>query len=290
MGKQLAPPNTLRWPAIACPPACWRAKALCSGTRGPHPLLFQTDARWGLDFVWPYLMHYPRDKIGVIDEVCVFHPPTSRAKGNTLYHVGELPAGHHGILDGAAQARVCVRGGDRVAPVAFGIGPGQLPARPPSPPPSLLSWGSGAVAPYSAKQEEQVRFNEWGFSTAKRMKLVRGEGRGCGAGSDSEAGAAPGCCSNHGGMACRSGGDSCHGTRPRGLSHRSPTTARRAGRTGSATSFRRCPGRPTPRAAGAWGPWSSRCDGWGRGRSRLAARRWEFEPRPCKRAQSPRSR
>lgn len=54
-----------------------------------------TNARWGLDFVWPYLLHYPRDKIGVIDEVCVFHPPTSRAKGNTLYHVGELLDGGH---------------------------------------------------------------------------------------------------------------------------------------------------------------------------------------------------
>ena len=25
----------------------------------------------GLDFVWPFLLHYPRDRIAVIDDVCM---------------------------------------------------------------------------------------------------------------------------------------------------------------------------------------------------------------------------
>lgn len=66
--------------------------------------------------------------------------------------------------------------------------PGQLPT------PALApSRGSGAVAPYSAKQEEQVRFSEWGFSTAKRKKLVRcGAGKRGALGKGQESGSAAG--------------------------------------------------------------------------------------------------
>lgn len=28
---------------------------------------------WGLDYVWPYLLRYPSDEIGIIDAVCVSH-------------------------------------------------------------------------------------------------------------------------------------------------------------------------------------------------------------------------
>ena len=28
----------------------------------------------GLDWVWPFLLGYPQDKIAVIDDVCVIHP------------------------------------------------------------------------------------------------------------------------------------------------------------------------------------------------------------------------
>ena len=28
----------------------------------------------GLDWIWPYLLGYPQDRIAVIDEVCVIHP------------------------------------------------------------------------------------------------------------------------------------------------------------------------------------------------------------------------
>jgi hypothetical protein len=37
-------------------------------------------AGWGLDWVWPYLLRYPRDSIAVIDEICMVHPHTVGTK------------------------------------------------------------------------------------------------------------------------------------------------------------------------------------------------------------------
>ncbi len=31
----------------------------------------------GLDWVWPFLLGYPQDKIAAIDDVCVIHPKKS---------------------------------------------------------------------------------------------------------------------------------------------------------------------------------------------------------------------
>ncbi|KAL4430961.1 hypothetical protein ABPG75_006217 [Micractinium tetrahymenae] len=40
---------------------------------------------WGLDFVWPFLLRYPVDKIAVVDQACVYHPPSLPQKGSSLY-------------------------------------------------------------------------------------------------------------------------------------------------------------------------------------------------------------
>ncbi len=46
-------------------------------------------AGWGLDFVWPFLLRYPRDRIAVVDQVCMFHPPSTPNKANSVYNAGE---------------------------------------------------------------------------------------------------------------------------------------------------------------------------------------------------------
>jgi len=38
------------------------------------PSLYNAYTGWGLDFIWPFLLRYPRAKIAVIDEVCMQHP------------------------------------------------------------------------------------------------------------------------------------------------------------------------------------------------------------------------
>ena len=44
-------------------------------------------AGWGLDFVWPFLLKYPKDKIAVLDDVCIYHPHSSAKSGPGLYDV-----------------------------------------------------------------------------------------------------------------------------------------------------------------------------------------------------------
>ena len=36
----------------------------------------------GLDSVWPALLGYPEDRIGIIDSMCMLHPPTPGGLGN----------------------------------------------------------------------------------------------------------------------------------------------------------------------------------------------------------------
>eukprot|EP00887_Chlorella_sp_A99_P005466 scaffold1.g5466.t1 len=50
-----------------------------------RPTLHDAYVGWGLDFVWPFLLKYPKDKIAVIDQVCVFHPPSTGLKSNSVY-------------------------------------------------------------------------------------------------------------------------------------------------------------------------------------------------------------
>lgn len=50
-----------------------------------RPSLYNAFFGWGLDFVWPFLLHYPLDKIAVVDEVCIYHPPSNPQRGTSLY-------------------------------------------------------------------------------------------------------------------------------------------------------------------------------------------------------------
>lgn len=43
---------------------------------------------WGMDIIWPYLAGWPKDKIAVIDQVCMHHSPR---KGRTGLYSIKLP-------------------------------------------------------------------------------------------------------------------------------------------------------------------------------------------------------
>jgi hypothetical protein len=64
---QAGPPDAMPDTPHPSSHACYRA---CLPL--PHPA--------GLDFVWPFLLHYPRDRIAVIDDVCMLHPHTAEGK------------------------------------------------------------------------------------------------------------------------------------------------------------------------------------------------------------------
>jgi hypothetical protein len=42
---------------------------------------YWTYVGWGLDSIWPALLHYPRDRIAIIDAVCMRHKPSQGALG-----------------------------------------------------------------------------------------------------------------------------------------------------------------------------------------------------------------
>ena len=51
---------------------------------------------WGLDSLWPALLHYPKNRIGVVDAVCITHIPTEgglgvNGKENSVYAPGLSP-------------------------------------------------------------------------------------------------------------------------------------------------------------------------------------------------------
>ena len=51
-----------------------------------------TRAPAGLDFVWPFVLGYPRDRIAVIDAVCMVHPGKQEGGKASLYSI-ESPYG-----------------------------------------------------------------------------------------------------------------------------------------------------------------------------------------------------
>lgn len=40
---------------------------------------------WGLDYLWPFLLGYPDDKVAVIDAVCMHHPYAKQKDAASLY-------------------------------------------------------------------------------------------------------------------------------------------------------------------------------------------------------------
>ncbi|KFM26396.1 hypothetical protein F751_4889 [Auxenochlorella protothecoides] len=51
------------------------------------PTLYDAYTGWGLDFVWPFLLKYPKNRIAVIDEVCMVHP-SKKLSGQSIYSSG----------------------------------------------------------------------------------------------------------------------------------------------------------------------------------------------------------
>ncbi|GAB4822225.1 hypothetical protein N2152v2_009271 [Parachlorella kessleri] len=49
------------------------------------PSCYNAHFGWALDFVWPFLLRYPQDKVAVIDEVCMGHPPSNSKQSASLY-------------------------------------------------------------------------------------------------------------------------------------------------------------------------------------------------------------
>jgi hypothetical protein len=46
-----------------------------------RPTLYNAFTGWGLDFVWPFMMRYPRRRVAVLDEICMVHSAPSGSKG-----------------------------------------------------------------------------------------------------------------------------------------------------------------------------------------------------------------
>ena len=54
--------------------SCWATLSIAPCQICPAHALFCLNAGYGLDWIWPFLLGYPQDRIAVIDEVCVIHP------------------------------------------------------------------------------------------------------------------------------------------------------------------------------------------------------------------------
>lgn len=100
------------------------------------PSLYNAYTGWGLDFIWPFLLRYPRAKIAVIDEVCMQHP---------------------GAPPGAPAA----------AKVVIGGGPGYQAKVQKKKEHSLYS---AANLPYSQQEEEHRREVEYQFFPSRIQK------------------------------------------------------------------------------------------------------------------------
>ena len=125
----------------------------------PPPAL----AGWGLDFVWPYLLGYPADRLAVIDEVCMYHPNAAKQPCRSLYdagewrplgvvcmHAGGAPAGHRGRGREDVRPRAA-------APRAEHAGPCARPSLPPD-------------VPYDSLTEERLRRANEGLSERVRER------------------------------------------------------------------------------------------------------------------------
>jgi hypothetical protein len=49
------------------------------------PTLRDADTGWGLDFIWPFLLGFPRTKVAIVDAVCTYH--AAEQKKPSVYSV-----------------------------------------------------------------------------------------------------------------------------------------------------------------------------------------------------------
>jgi hypothetical protein len=53
-----------------------------------RPSIAEAHTGWGLDFIWPFLAGWPKDKVAVMDAVCMEHAPKEGRR--SVYDI-ELP-------------------------------------------------------------------------------------------------------------------------------------------------------------------------------------------------------
>jgi hypothetical protein len=46
---------------------------------------------WGLDFVWPFLLNFPRNKVAIVDAVCVQHAEPMEGDGRQRVYFANMP-------------------------------------------------------------------------------------------------------------------------------------------------------------------------------------------------------
>lgn len=49
------------------------------------PSMAKARIGWGLDSLWPFLLKYPRDRLAIIDDVCMIHPNRVKEPGTNVY-------------------------------------------------------------------------------------------------------------------------------------------------------------------------------------------------------------
>lgn len=62
-----------------------RPPPLSAAARQPTRPLRRRLAGWGLDSLWPFLLKYPRDRLAIIDDVCMIHPNRIKEPGTNVY-------------------------------------------------------------------------------------------------------------------------------------------------------------------------------------------------------------
>ena len=67
-------------------------------------LLSEAYTGWGIDWLMPYLLLYPKDKLAVIDKACMIHPREGEGKSTRprLYDV-PMPISRWGIMYSVPQ-------------------------------------------------------------------------------------------------------------------------------------------------------------------------------------------
>lgn len=68
-----------------------------------RPTLYRAYYGWMLDYIWPWLLGYPTDRIAVVDTVCMFHPGTDRKAPTSLYVMASAPRGPYEEMEAQSK-------------------------------------------------------------------------------------------------------------------------------------------------------------------------------------------
>ena len=103
--------------------------------------------------MWPFLLHYPTNRIAVIDDVCMFHP-INKTGSTSIYSAGGVPASS----GRSAPARMMGVHAPLVWQSVLDALPAccaHLPATPPAPLPAAM--------PVNMRMEESLRLAEYNY-------------------------------------------------------------------------------------------------------------------------------